>query len=105
MDDRFPENEDGSPLIMVDELSPCPNAKDVCFRKGGACHLTVHGSIDALHAFAKRIGMKRIWFQDHPRHPHYDLTAKRRAVALEYGALFVPAKTQARARLRLAGVL
>lgn len=27
-----------------------------------------------LHAFARRLGLKLVWFQDHPRHPHYDLT-------------------------------
>lgn len=26
-----------------------------------------------LHAEAQRIGLKREWFQDHPRHPHYDV--------------------------------
>lgn len=29
--------------------------------------------IDALHELAAKIGLKREWFQDHPRHPHYDL--------------------------------
>lgn len=27
-----------------------------------------------LHALAARIGLRRAWFQDHPRHPHYDVT-------------------------------
>ena len=31
-----------------------------------------------LHDFAKKIGLKRDWFQDH-RHKHYDLTTKRMA--------------------------
>jgi hypothetical protein len=33
-------------------------------------------SVDELHAFAQRIGLKRVWFQDH-RHKHYDLTTGR----------------------------
>lgn len=45
--------------------------------------------------------MKREWFQDHPVHPHYDLTVKKRDRALALGAVFVSAKDQARARLRL----
>lgn len=44
------------------------------------------GNLDALHAFALRIGLKRIWFQDHRRMPHYDLTATRRAFAVWLGA-------------------
>jgi hypothetical protein len=40
-------------------------------------------TLDDLHEFAQAIGLKREWFQDHPRHPHYDLTtirAVRRAI-------------------------
>lgn len=55
--------------------------------------------LDELHAFAARIGMKRAWFQPHPRHPHYDLTESRRKMAIEKGAVFVPAMEQARRRL------
>lgn len=33
-------------------------------------------SLDELHKFAKKIGLKSEWFQDH-RIPHYDLTTKR----------------------------
>jgi hypothetical protein len=38
-----------------------------------------------LHDFAKRLGLKPEWYQNHPRHPHYDLTTgrmARKAVAL-----------------------
>ena len=27
--------------------------------------------------FNKEMGLKREWFQNHPKHPHYDLTTKR----------------------------
>lgn len=43
--------------------------------------------LDELHGFAARIGMKRKWFQDRPRFPHYDLTSRRRRKALEVGAV------------------
>lgn len=57
------------------------------WRLGPSCHLfTDPGNLDALHAFALRVGLKRIWFQDHRRMPHYDLTASRRAVAVRLGA-------------------
>jgi len=62
------------------------------------CHLTTDGELSELHEFAQRIGLKRQWFQDHPRHPHYDLTENKRLVALVSGAVFVPAKEQARRR-------
>jgi Protein of unknown function (DUF4031) len=83
---------------MVDEITVWPHARPPFHR--GSCHLTVTGGdIDALHAFAHRLGMKRSWFQDHPRAPHYDLTPTRRRNAIEYGAVFVSAKDQARKRL------
>jgi hypothetical protein len=30
---------------------------------------------EELHRFARRIGLRRPWFQDHATHPHYDLTS------------------------------
>jgi len=68
-----------------------------CFAKG-SCHLTTDGPIEELHAFAERIGLRRVWFQEHPLVPHYDLTATKRAAALAAGALFVPSREQARYR-------
>ena len=50
-----------------------------------ACHLFAD-SVEELHAFAQGIGMKRSWFQNNPRLPHYDLNENRRRVALEAGA-------------------
>jgi hypothetical protein len=83
-------------MIMVDELVVYPNAWGP-FR-GGSCHLTTDGSMDELHAFAKRLGMRRSWFQEHPVMPHYDLVPSRRSRALVLGAVFVPAREQARRR-------
>ena len=45
-------------------------------------------SKEELHEFANKIGMKRVWFQD-TKLPHYDLTAKRRQLALRLGAIEV----------------
>jgi hypothetical protein len=33
-------------------------------------------SLEELHIFAKSLGLKRCWFQNH-KYPHYDLTTKR----------------------------
>lgn len=82
--------------VYVDEVRVWPT-KIRCFA-GGAAHMTAD-TLDELHAMARRIGLRRAWFQDHPLHPHYDLTPSRRAAALGAGAVFVPARDQARARL------
>lgn len=50
------------------------------------CHLWTDGAVDELHAFARRIGLKREWFQDHATLPHYDLTPAMRSKALGAGA-------------------
>ncbi len=43
-------------------------------------------TLDELHAFAARLGMKREWFQSGST-AHYDLTASRHKLALELGAI------------------
>ncbi len=40
-------------------------------------HLISSTSLEELHQFAKTIGLRRSWFQDKPRYPHYDLTTER----------------------------
>lgn len=86
--------------IMVDDLQVWPHATGI-FR-AGSCHLTVDGEspehIEALHAFAKRIGLKRSWYQDHLLAPHYDLVKAKRDAALAEGAVYVHAIAQARQR-------
>jgi len=89
---------------MVDELQRPPRTRHQCFADG-ACHLTTDGDLEQLHDFAERLGLKRAWFQPHPLHPHYDLTATKRLKALALGAVFVPAREQAAARLRARGAL
>jgi hypothetical protein len=92
---------------MVDELRVWPYARHPF--DDGSCHLTTDGSLEDLERFARRLKLKSHWLQVRRRslgseaHYHYDLTPDRREAALRLGALFVPAKDQARARLR--GVL
>jgi len=90
-------------MIMVDELRAWPakvgGAAGRIFGSGRAsCHLTTDEGVDVLHAFASKIGLKRGWFQDHPIAPHYDLTPKRRELALAAGAIEMSALQQARRR-------
>jgi hypothetical protein len=71
-------------MVYVDDLMSCiPNAN---WRWSKSCHL-IADSVDELHEFAKRIGMRRAWFQNDSRLPHYDLTEKRRSVAVRLGAI------------------
>jgi hypothetical protein len=82
--------------IMVDELVRYPTKLRIFH--AGACHLTTDGPLEELHAFAARIGLRREWFQNHPLAAHYDLTEGKRWQALATGAVFVPAREQAKAR-------
>ncbi len=36
-------------------------------------HLVVLGPIEDLHSFAKKVGLKREWFQENRKHQHYDV--------------------------------
>lgn len=69
--------------VYVDPLQVWPNAWGI-FR-AGSCHLAAD-TIEELHEFAAKLGMKREWFQDHPKHPHYDLVKSRRERAVALGA-------------------
>jgi len=50
------------------------------------CHL-VADSLEELHTFAIRLGLKRHWFQENASYPHYDVTLETRTKAIELGAL------------------
>lgn len=55
-----------------------------------ACHLMAD-SDEELHALAGQLGLKRAWWQTRPPHSvsHYDLTVRKRARAIELGAIEV----------------
>ncbi len=78
--------------VYVDRLLVYPipaggQARRVATRNHGQwCHMWADDE-DELHAMAKRIGLRRSWFQNHPRLQHYDLTASRRMLAVRAGAL------------------
>lgn len=55
------------------------------------CHMIATTTLDDLHAFAKRIGVKKHFFH-RARIPHYDLTSDQRATAIAIGAYPVPSK-------------
>ncbi len=49
-------------------------------------------SIDELHDFAQKIGLKKEWFQNHPKHPHYDLFGIKINLAIQKGAILLTSK-------------
>lgn len=52
-----------------------------------SCHMFAD-TLDELHAMAKRIGLRREWFQlSHGTFPHYDLNESRRAKAIAAGVI------------------
>jgi len=63
-------------------------------------HLTSTNSVDELHDFAKRLGLKPEWFQTPGyglNHAHYDLTTNRmKAKAKRFGAIEVHPKQLAK---------
>lgn len=79
--------------VYVDDLRMFPTTLRTF--AAGSCHMTAD-SMDELHLLASRIGLKREWFQRHATAPHYDLNASKREAALAAGAVYMPAKEQAR---------
>jgi len=73
---------------------------DNAFIKFGSmtmCHM-FGDTIEELHAFAEKLGIKRIWFQ--PKSwPHYDVSLSKRAMAITLGAKKVDELEHARMRL------
>jgi len=51
------------------------------------CHMWTDGPAEELHAFARRIGLRREWYQEHHVLSHYDLTVCMRERALKEGAV------------------
>ncbi len=78
--------------VFVDELKVWKSGK----RR--TCHLTAD-TVSELREFAARVGVPPQCWHEGARTPHYDLTTRLRDFVLERGAVFVPARDQARARM------
>ena len=75
-------------MIYVDQMLPCVPNRSWCWRENS--HLfVVDEPIEALHAFALRLGLKRSWFQAQNSLPHYDLTRGKWRQAIKLGAVLV----------------
>jgi hypothetical protein len=44
-------------------------------------------TLDELHQMADKIGVRRKWFQDKARFPHYDICKLKRSLAVKFGAI------------------
>lgn len=72
-------------------VDPClPSARNSNWRYRKSCHMTAD-RFDELHAMARRLGLKRAWFQPGSTLPHYDLTESKRSLAVRYGAVEITA--------------
>lgn len=78
--------------VYVDDLQTYP-VRGAAARFGNCwCHMGCDGDVAELHTLAERIGLKRIWFQDKPHYPHYDLLPSKRAAAVRAGAVCVSSR-------------
>lgn len=71
-------------MIYVDELHECRRTRTWHYTQ--ACHLFAD-SLPELHRAARRLGLRREWFQPRTRLPHYDLSPHKRRAALGLGAM------------------
>lgn len=68
-------------------VSSKPAANFVGTRTGHKwCHMWADTE-EELHKMADKIGLKRSWFQNRERFPHYDLVPSKRRLALINGAI------------------
>jgi hypothetical protein len=76
-----PKDETFSAALYVDELPATGWG-----RWNGGAHMLAN-DLNALHAMADRLGLKRAWFQGDKTFAHYDLTASKRKLAVSAGAI------------------
>ena len=75
-------------MIYIDEIRDYTGIINLKYKKWS--HMWTDGDIEELHEFAEKLGLKRRWFQNKKRLPHYDLVPTKRAIALRMGARFIP---------------
>lgn len=80
--------------IYVDELRDYRSIMGRGF-PGLWCHLVTDGDLEELHEFARLLGLSPRRFQNHQRHPHYDLMPNSRALAVALGAVQVDTRGMA----------
>ena len=61
------------------------DSEEILWRGKLWCHLAAD-TLDELHSFATRLGLRKSWFQS-KGYPHYDVTVSVRERALRMGAI------------------
>lgn len=80
--------------VYVDPLMTCLVSRAWRWPKSSHLFVAPGTDIEALHAFAARIGLRRQWFQISRRgFPHYDLNEGRRVKAVRAGAVELDRRT------------
>ena len=69
--------------VYIDPLTACNATKIWPWHH--SAHLFAD-TVAELHAFAARLGLKRVWFQDEGFFEHYDLTTNKLDKAIQLGA-------------------
>src|SRR5208283_3016143 len=69
------------------------------------CHMTADSETE-LHAFAKKLGLKRSWHQvkqenQNCYHSHYDVCLSKRKKAVKLGAIEIDARDKIRVIIRM----
>ena len=79
--------------VYVDELRPY--GRSATWKHDSSCHMFCDGPFSELHEMAQAIGLKLAWFQCHAPRPdmwHYDLTASKRRLAVQHGAVEITSR-------------
>lgn len=74
--------------VYVDDMQAPWRPPHMKHRLWSMSHLFAD-TVEELHVFAKKIGLRRSWFQEPPKASwcHYDVTAAKRREALDNGAV------------------
>jgi hypothetical protein len=86
-------------MVYVDQLTTYSAKLTKHLPSDTWCHLW-SDNVEELHEFARKLGMKRSWFQNKPTFPHYDLVPRRRAIAIKLGAKQISLKEYLKANVQ-----
>lgn len=87
LDQHWQRTSSSQPRVYVDPIHDWGDMVKGDPRKHGTkwCHMFADTE-EALHRMARRIGLRREWYQGH-KWPHYDLTPGKRMQAIKAGAV------------------
>ena len=71
--------------VYVDQPTPQQG------RYNNYCHMMTDGDLWEFHDFAEKLEIRR-YFQNKPRFPHYDISPRKRNLAVALGAVEITAE-------------